>query len=277
MKKALVIAIILSFALGVLNTSAVDIKRSAVSGSLQEENVIIKAFEATGFEFMEGNINTILYLEDTFLEMKEMEEIQKHLFKKLGISGKEIVVENQEYYEPYLFEEDFSKDSIYIYKNTDIGYNQITASTVDKEGENIVVIVYATNFDGDKESHIIIDIVKNKGYKDIVEKNYQNKAILELYGSKIESTIGIVGYHSGQLNSAKVQQAIKAITKTAMAKKVEEITDGTYYSTTMYSPLISQKIQYLNRTVNLQAASRYSEYDDKTYLWIATPLITYTY
>ncbi len=276
MKRALVIAIILSFALGALNSSAVDIKKSAASRTM-EENVIIEAFEATGFDFMEGNINTILYLEETFLEMKEMEVIQKELLRKLEISGKEVIIENQEYYEPLFFEEDFSEDSIYIHKNTDIGYNQITASVVGKEGESIVVIVYSINLDGDKESHIIIDIVKNKGYKDIVEKNYQNKAILEVYGNRIESTIGIVGYRSGKLSNTEVQRAIKAITRTAMARKVDEIADKTYYSTTMYSPLITQNIQYLNKTVNLQAASRYSEYDDKTYLWIATPLITYTY
>ena len=277
MKRVLVIGIILSFVLGILNTSAIGLRKELDSTILLEENALISGFETSGFSFMEANINSILYLDDTFFEMKEMEAIQNELLKEFKLKGKVVITENQEYFEPFYSENEFLEDAIYIQKNTDVGYNQITARGTNDAGEIIVVIVYSIILDDEKESHIIIDIVKNKGYKDIVEYNYQNKAILGKYGSNIESTIGIVGYKAGKLSKIDTQKNMKAITNSLKAKKVEEIIEDSYYSTTLYTPLISQKIQYQNKAINLQIASRYSEYDDRTYLWIATPLITYTY
>lgn len=277
MKRILVIGIILSLVLGILNTSAIGLRKGMDSVILMEENALISGFETSGFSFMEANINSILYLDNTFFEMKEMETIQREILKEFQLKGQEVVTENQEYFEPFYSENELLDDVIYIQKNTDIGYNQITARGTNDAGEIIVAIVYSIILEGEKESHIIIDIVKNKGYKDIVEYNYQNKAILGKYGNDIESTIGIVGYKAGKLSKIETQKNMKAITNSLKAKKVEEIIEDSYYSTTMYTPLISQKIQYQNKTINLQIASRYSEYDDRTYLWIATPLITYTY
>jgi len=276
-KRILVIGIILSLVLGILNTSAIGLRKGMDSVILMEENALISGFETSGFSFMEANINSILYLDNTFFEMKEMETIQREILKEFQLKGQEVVTENQEYFEPFYSENELLDDVIYIQKNTDIGYNQITARGTNDAGEIIVAIVYSIILEGEKESHIIIDIVKNKGYKDIVEYNYQNKAILGKYGNDIESTIGIVGYKAGKLSKIETQKNMKAITNSLKAKKVEEIIEDSYYSTTMYTPLISQKIQYQNKTINLQIASRYSEYDDRTYLWIATPLITYTY
>ena len=277
MKKVFVIGIILSFVLGILNTSAIGFKRDMEVDILREENALISGFEASKFEFMEANINTIVYLEDTFFEMKDMEAIHNKIINEFNLKGEVVLVENQEYYEPYNSDNDFMEEAIYIHKNTDIGYNQITARGTGKDGEVIVIIVYSIILDGEKESHIIVDIVKNKGYIDIVELNYQNKTILEKYGKNIESTIGLIGYKAGRINKSDTQKIMKSMTNTVQAKKVEEIIEESYYSTTLYTPLISQKIQYQNKTINLQIASRYSEYDDRTYLWIATPLITYTY
>ncbi|MDI9475442.1 MAG: YwmB family TATA-box binding protein [Bacillota bacterium] len=40
---------------------------------------------------------------------------------------------------------------------------------------------------------------------------------------------------------------------------------------------MSSHINYGGKDVNIQLAMRYSEYEDKTYLWLATPLIITAY
>ena len=61
------------------------------------------------------------------------------------------------------------------------------------------------------------------------------------------------------------------------AKRIEGIKDRNYISVSAYSPYIQEFIQVRGKRVNLNLAARYNSYEDKTYIWLATPVITTEY
>ena len=58
---------------------------------------------------------------------------------------------------------------------------------------------------------------------------------------------------------------------------MEETEYGHMVSLTGYSPRLENDILLAGDQINLNAAMRYSDYDDKTYIWIGTPLIATQY
>ncbi|SCY87305.1 YwmB family TATA-box binding protein [Alkaliphilus peptidifermentans] len=241
-------------------------------------SLLIEAFLKSGADLMEVNTNNTLHLQDQFFTMNEMEKALYLIFDDLKIEGKINITENIEYYEPYYeFMDEAYQDTIFINKNSEIGYNQITATYIAKTGEITVVILYSFENDNLKESYIIIDIVQNKGYKDIVAMTDLSKEILSQFGNNIETTLCLVGSFPGEKSINESKIIVEEIGTFLKAKPVEEIIDKAYTSTTLYSPLLTHAISYQNKKVNLQLATRYNEYENRTYLWIATPLIISTY
>jgi len=61
------------------------------------------------------------------------------------------------------------------------------------------------------------------------------------------------------------------------AQKKDEMKDVNILSTTGYTEKLSDYIKYGEEKINVNASVRYSEYDDKTFVYIGTPLITLEY
>jgi len=61
------------------------------------------------------------------------------------------------------------------------------------------------------------------------------------------------------------------------AKKVEGITEENLISISAYSPRVKSSILVNEKRVNINLAMRYNSYEDKTYIWLATPVITTEY
>lgn len=278
MKRIYGFAIISIMIIGFICMTVADsmLEKEAI---VEEKNVLVNAFESSGAKFIEANVNTALHIPDTFWDIEDMEIIAKELIDDFDLSGTIKDISDQQQYDPYLIEKrnmDF-KDTIFIEKVSQIGYNQFRVIARQKDGKFTVFILHSTNFDGNKQAHIIIDIVQNKGYKDIVEVSKRSKKILQKYGGSIETTLCFVGNYPQEMSKDENLKKIQDIAKFLKAKKVEEVIEESYISTTLYTPLIADSITYQQKTVNLHLAMRYNAYEDKTYLWLATPLITTTY
>ena len=62
------------------------------------------------------------------------------------------------------------------------------------------------------------------------------------------------------------------------AKEIDRIEDETFISITAYSKLLDENyLEYLGNKINLNIGMRYSEDEDKTLLYIATPIIKLDY
>lgn len=65
--------------------------------------------------------------------------------------------------------------------------------------------------------------------------------------------------------------------KKAAARDVKTLREGGLISMTAYSPLLEGGIEFGRARVNLNLGIRYNSYEDRTYLWLATPVITTEY
>lgn len=251
----------------------------------QEEMLLLKAVEAGGFQMEEFNINISTFIPDTFLTTKEMEAIQEDIMRILNINKKITVIDmdsmRDSYYPPYqnYFEDisDIGEETILEQRTEDEGYNEIITFVPSEDGNMTIIKLLSTQIVEQPETHIMVDIVQNKGYKEIVDTCNRIQNFLNKYQNRVETTINLTGAQSGKLNRAEEKQRQTAIFSFLKAKKTEVLEDEFFTSITAYSPLISSHINYGGKDVNIQLAMRYSEYEDKTYLWLATPLITTAY
>lgn len=112
--------------------------------------------------------------------------------------------------------------------------------------------------------------------------NFKSTAEL-LYGLFKESELKpefnfcIVGNFNGQLDYLSLNDICLKLLEKANARSVEGIRDGNMISVSAYSPIIKESISANGRKVNLNLAIRYNSYEDKTYIWLATPVITREY
>jgi len=282
MRKYSLLGLIFILLVGLIyNTSAMATK-DITTDMLGEEELLLEAIEAGGFEVEEFNINKSVFIPDIFLTMEELEKKQTDIMDALNIKGEIIYINIDDILNSGhldLFEDplDLQSETILVQRVEDTEYNEIIMFVPNENGNVTMIKLLSSVIMGKYETYIIVDIVENKRYKEIVEISNEIESILEEYGEKIETTINITGTHLGKLTKTEEKQRQEAIFSFLEAKKIEVLEDKLFTSITAYSPLISSFINYGNNKVNLQLAMRYSEYEDKTYLWIANPLITTTY
>ena len=62
------------------------------------------------------------------------------------------------------------------------------------------------------------------------------------------------------------------------AKEIDKIRNNNYISVTAYSNLLKETdLEYLENKINLNIGIRYSENEDKTLIYMATPIIKLDY
>lgn len=87
----------------------------------------------------------------------------------------------------------------------------------------------------------------------------------------------ITGYFNGKLDNNRLNEVSKYVLKGVEARKVEGMRDDNLISVSAYTPILGDYIRVNGKRVNLNLAIRYSSYEDKTYIWLASPVITTEY
>ncbi len=279
MKKYLLFGLIIIFFAGFLYNISVQ---AAKTTGTHEEILLLEAVETGGFQTEEFNINISTYIPDKLLTIKEIENMREDMMKIFDVDKEITIIDRDDMNNPhspnYLECLPDTEDEIILEQRTeDEGYNEVITFIPCEDGNMTVIKMLSTQIEERAETYIAVDITRNKGYKRVVGICNQIQEYLNKYENKVETAINITGAQQGRLGNAEEKQGQKAVFDFLKAKKVEVLEDEHLTSITAYSPLISSHISYGGKNVNIQLAMRYSEYEDKTYLWIATPLITVTY
>ncbi len=101
--------------------------------------------------------------------------------------------------------------------------------------------------------------------------------ILKSHGMEPEVNISITGSLEGQLMEKEVEELCGRVFDSISADKVEGINDDGLLSISAFSPSIREAVRVNGRRVNVNLASRYNSFEGKTYIWLATPVITTEY
>lgn len=222
--------------------------------SLTEEEALITSFESTGAEVMESTISCWTKLNDKFIAQKQIEAEMDRIVSFLKLDNASVVknIEN---------DDRLNKLVLYGTKG-DKAYN-VAIESVKKETGG--------------ETYIVFDIFMDKGYKDLVSERQNIIDALQADEASINFSSCIVGTYKGKLKEREADKKSELALQSINAKRVEGIENDELKSISAFSANVGGHVMSDQARVNVQLAIRYSSYDDKTYIWIGTPLIPMGY
>lgn len=129
-----------------------------------------------------------------------------------------------------------------------------------------------------KECYIIVDILNNKVYKNIVDIYQTLNDVINKYSNDVDIYLCIAGEYTKNLQLYKSNDILENILYNMNAKEIDKMEDDNLISVTAYSNLlIENDLDYLDNKINLNIGIRYSENEDKTLIYMATPIIKLDY
>jgi hypothetical protein len=223
---------------------------------ISPENTLLKSFQNSEARF----VNSELYLHgklsgktDTLEEIKQLVgDVEKHLG----------VVRNNSY-------------SVTTKENDNLKKIELNGTTA---GGMLV------------NASIQLDAVRNQAAEDYFSVSASSdslagventrQALLEVctkYRLQPKVISCLTGTWEGRVDNAKLNEICRSIFRETGAMKVEGVRDHNLISVSAYSPAIRDSIQVNGNRINLNLAIRYNAYENKTYLWLATPVISTEY
>lgn len=128
------------------------------------------------------------------------------------------------------------------------------------------------------ESYIIIDILENKVYKNIVDIYTILEKSLYKYSNDVDINTCISGEFYRKLHFDKYNDILEKILYNMNAEEIDRVENDNMVSVTAYTETLDENyLEYLGNKVNLNIGIRYSEDEDKTLIYIATPIIKLDY
>lgn len=212
---------------------------------------LIETFEQTQAEFKFYSIkaNTDINYDITKDEMKSA---CINLMIDLGMEESNIKIEDKW---------DKDEKQIYTYAENEIG--------------SVSIIGVKKN---SSESYIMVDILHNKVYKNIVDIYNILQNYLSEYSEQTKIYTCIAGEYGKKLQIDKYDDILEEILYNMNADVIEKVQEENFLSVTAYSKLWKENyLESLGKKINLNIGIRYSENDEKTLIYIATPIIKLDY
>lgn len=143
------------------------------------------------------------------------------------------------------------------------------------EDESISIIFIKKNAE---EAHIMVDILQNKVYKNIVGVYTVLENTLDKFAINADINTCISGEYSKKLHLSKCDDILTKILYNMNAQEVDRIQEENFISVTADSKILQENdLEYLGNNINLNIGMRYSEDEDKTLIYLATPIIKLDY
>lgn len=144
--------------------------------------------------------------------------------------------------------------------------------------DDVYNISFAATKKNKKEYYIIVDILNNKVYKDIVDIYRNLDDTLSKYSDDVEICVCIAGEYTKKLHLDKCNDILQNILYNMNAKEIDRVNEENFVSVTAYSNLLAENdLEYLENKINFNIGIRYSENGEKTLLYMATPIIKLDY
>lgn len=126
-------------------------------------------------------------------------------------------------------------------------------------------------------SYITVSLVYTSGVQDLAGTREVLEKTLNAHGVRAKFNSCITGCFDGKKDDSELNEACARIFASADARKVEGIREGNLISVSAFSKAIREAVDDNGSRVNLNLAIRYNSFEKKTYLWLATPVITTEY
>lgn len=229
---------------------------------VEEKDLLMGVLDEIGAEFIEGDIDVGGSIIDEFISKEELLNIGGKIRTELGIRGHENL-------EEYYFEELIQEE----------GFIQLIVQGVD-ERDNLITFTLSTyeNLDGEPgETSLFINLIKRVQFVEINDIIVEVEKIFHDYNKPVNVTTCIVGAFQGEVELEEIEKQILKTTKLIKGKMVEKYKEDGILSFSIFTPYIEEYIYTGDKKMNLNIGLRFNEYENKTYIWIGTPIITIGY
>ena len=216
-----------------------------------EYNKLLDTFNNTQAQFKFYNIKANGFI-DYDITKNEIKDICIDIINDLGLEESDIK-----------WEEKWDNQENQIYIQSNILEKSISIIGIKKNS---------------KESYIIVDILDNKVYKNIVDIYTILEKSLYKYSSNIDISTCISGEFYKKIQFNKYNDILEEILYNMNAEEIDRIENDNMVSVTAYSKFLEDNyLEYLGNQINLNIGIRYSEDEDKTLIYIAAPIIKLDY
>lgn len=258
MKKILVFALILLITIPYFT--------QAGSGKGEEE-VLLSIMNELDGDFLEADISASEKIMDGFLSVSQLHKIGQDVLDSIGMVGEERNVSSLDLEEGYYIREVIEEEE----------YNQVSYFGYDQH-KNSLIIMLTSYVNGDEkgETFLYVNVTKKEifeGNSDIINKV---KDIFVKYNKEVNITTCLLGELIGKFSEVEIEKLRNSISN-LNGEIVDEYSDENLTSLTAFTDYIEHNILAGEDRINLNVALRYYEYDNKTIIWIGTPIITSGY
>lgn len=219
------------------------------------EKTLISAFNNSEFETIQVNLYSWGGLNQSFTDLEEMKIQSKLITDALGIQEIDSIEE----------------------KESDV-FKELRVTRVSKNAKTTVKLESIKyEEENSANTYVIIDIILYAQYNSIPYLKEKIDSIYSQMNIKPTTNITIAGTLNGQLNKDEKEKAARNIMKGIEAKTEEIYETEKLYSVYGYTKLIDDCLVSNGKKINVNLAFHYNEYEQKTYLYLATPVITVDY
>ena len=215
---------------------------------------VVDAFIKSELKPWASNIDGFVKLKNTCADSEKLIAISKDICNYL-------MIEDAVYKVKY--------DNNIMKVETECNYMEGTA--------NISLVNTYNNVNKEYESTIIIEITQNGKPLNINIIGDKLLKCLRKYGANPKIRMSITGYNDGKLLQYDQKLLLKSILLDLKTKKIHSIECDNLVSMSGYTEQILDSVVCDNTKVNINIASRYSSYYDRTYFWLGTPIINIEY
>ncbi len=126
-------------------------------------------------------------------------------------------------------------------------------------------------------TYIVVDVIDRFPWNTWQDSVNQVDRYINSQGGSATISSTLVGYYDGRLGKVKRKAVCKGVLKKLEATDVKWIEEGEFISGTGYTSIIRDSWVTSKGPVNINVAARYNAFDDRTYIYIGTPIIAMEY
>ena len=220
------------------------------------ERMLIKSFENSGAKTVCSEISFRGKIDGKFKSIDDLKKMVNDISKKMGVDS-----------------DILSGD---IISNDDM--EGIDLNQAIDNNRNIHISAVNSKLKGEMDgSYITVSVVDNSAVAGLEDTRKSVLGILRKYRIQSKVNSCITGSFDGMLDNNRLNVICSIIFKAVEARKVEGMRDDNLISVSAYSPSFRDSVEINGNKVNLNFAVRYNSFENKTYIWLATPVITTEY
>lgn len=220
----------------------------------KDESKIVEAFNQTNFVDTESVITAYGVYRGAYLDRQEAKELLASLAEKIGLDNS------------YTINETRNKTSgeITLTKTAKRAQTKMRFITYEEQGEDNII---------QAKQYLVMELTLYESADSALSYKNLFNHILQDYDFSKQFTVSLKGQYAGKLTLEERNVITDKLLKDIKADVVSERRSTDFYTIYAYTRLIDNYKEVSGEKINVSLAMNYNESENKTYLYLATPLI----